>query len=82
MIKAVREGREACSDLSWLFKLDRTDPRMTGVGSTRRSWVEVVVIVVVVVVAGDDCVCARRLSGVTLGDNPTERKKRKIAREK
>ena len=78
MIKAVREGRDSCSDLSWVFKLDRIGPRMSGVivvvvvfvvGSTGGSWVAVVVVVVVVV--GDDCVCVRRLSGVALGVIPT-----------
>ena len=52
MIKAVREGRESCSDLSWVFRLDRIGPRMIGVGvvgSTGGSWVAVVVVVV-----GDD----------------------------
>jgi len=71
MIKAVREGRESCSDLSWMFRFDRIGPRMIGVdvGSTGGPWVAVVV---VVVIAGDDCICVRRLSGVTLDDTPTE----------
>ena len=72
MIKAVREGRDSCSDLSWEFRLDRIGPRMSGVivvvGSTGGSWVAVIVVVVVV---GDDCVCVRRLSGVALGVIPT-----------
>ena len=77
MIKAVREGRDSCSDLSWVFKLDRIGPRMSGVivvvvvvvvGSTGGSWVAVIVVVVVV---GDDCICVRRLSGVALGVIPT-----------
>ena len=27
MIKAVRDGRASCSDLSWVFRLDRIGPR-------------------------------------------------------
>lgn len=66
MIKAVREGRDSCSDLSWVFRLDRMGPRMAGVDSMGGSWV----------VAGDDdcAVCVRRLSGVTLDVTPTEKK--------
>ena len=80
MIKAVRGGRESCSDLSWVFRLDRIGPRVAGVGSTGGPWV--------VVIAGDvddvddDSVCTTRLSGVTLDDNPTEKRKiGKIARK-
>ena len=69
MIKAVREGRESCSNLSWVFRLDRIGPRMTGdVGSTGGSWVAAVVVVV-----GDNCVCIT-LSGVTLDVTPTKNK--------
>jgi hypothetical protein len=50
MIKAVREGRESCNDLSWVFRLDRIGARVVGVGSTGGSWVAVDV------VARDDCV--------------------------
>ena len=74
MIKAVREGRESCSDLSWVFRFDRIGPRTIGVGvvgSTGASWVAAVV----VVVGDDDCVCVRTLSGVTLDVIPTEKKK-------
>ena len=70
MIKAVREGRDSCSDLSWVLRLDRIGPRMTGIvgGSRGGSWVAVVV-----VDRDDDCVCMRRLSGVTLDVIPTEK---------
>jgi hypothetical protein len=71
MIKAVREGRDSCSDLSWVFRLDRTGPRISDVvvvGSTGGTWVAVVV------VGDDDCICTR-LSGVTLGVTPTKNKK-------
>jgi hypothetical protein len=82
MIKAVREGRDSCSDLSWVFKLDRIGPRMSGVavvGSTGGSWVAVVV-----VVGDDDCACMR-LSGVTFDVTPTVKRIKnwqKIARKK
>ena len=72
MIKAVREGRESCSDFSWVFRLDRIGPMTIGVGvvgSTGGSWVTVVV-----VVGDDDCVCVRTLSGVTLDVIPTGEK--------
>ena len=65
MINAVRGGRDSCSDLSWVFRLDRIGPRSGGVGSTGGSCV--------VVVAGDDCACMR-LSGVTLDVTPKKRK--------
>ena len=68
MIKAVRAGRESCSVLSWVFRLDRMGPRMAGAGSGR-SWV----------VVGDGCVWMTRLSGVTFGVTPT--KKRKTIRQ-
>ena len=75
MIKAVRDGRDSCNDLSWVFRLDRIGPRMWGaggvvVGSTGESWVAVVVVGVVVVGDDDDCPCMR-LSGVTLDVTPT-----------
>ena len=80
MIKAVREGRDSCSDLSWVFSLDRIGPRSGVVGgSTGESWVAVAVVVVVfVVVVGDDCVGVRRLSGFTLVVTPTEKLNKKI----
>ena len=55
-----------------MFKLDRIGPRMTGVGSTVGSWV--------VVVGDDDCVCTRRLSGVTLDVTPKEKREKKSVR--
>ena len=40
MIKAVREGRASCNDLSWVLRLDRIGARVAGVGSTGGgSWV-------------------------------------------
>ena len=69
MIKAVLAGKDACSVLRWEFRLDMTGSRTEGVGSRRGSCV---------VVAEDDCVCTRRLSGVTLGVTPTNKNKKYI----
>ena len=77
MIKAVREGRDSCSDFSWVFRLDRTGPRLSGgVGSMGGSWVAIVVVV------GDDGCACTRLSEVTFGVIPTKNKKAKNMRNR
>ena len=73
MIKAVRAGRASCNVLSWVFRLDRIGLNVAGVGSSGGgSWA---------VVIGDDCVCRRRLSGVTFGVTPTKKKEKRCAHQ-